>query len=122
MATQADIVALRKRRQLYQIVCRHGLYFVSGFSPRRQAADNHKRVESLLPQEERHTGARALAQSSAIDINVFILGKIFNFHGQVIGLNANGTLNARSIGVVITVAADVSKNDFIFLFGVQLQR
>ena len=62
--------------------------------PGTQATDDYKRTESLFPQHERHTGARGLARSSAVDINVSILGKVFDFFGQVVGLDAHRPLDA----------------------------
>ncbi len=52
--------------QTEKIFGRHGLKRISGFAPSREAADDHKRIEPIFPQQMRHPGAGCLAQSSAI--------------------------------------------------------
>jgi len=54
-------VLLAEGRQVYEIVRRHLLDRVAGFAPSRQAAHDYERVESLFPQQMRHTGARGFA-------------------------------------------------------------
>jgi hypothetical protein len=77
-----------KRRQLYQIIVWHRLQRLPGFTPRCQSADDGERVESSFPQHERHPGARSFARSSAVEINLFVLGKMFQFFLEIVGLNA----------------------------------
>jgi hypothetical protein len=69
----------------------------------------------LFPQHERHTGTRGFACSSAVDINVSILGKIFDLFGQVVGFDPHGPLDALRVGIVITVAADVYDEHRLFV-------
>ncbi len=80
---------------------------LAGLTPGCQSSDNDERLESFFPQYMRHPGAGSLACSSAIDINVFVLGKSFQFFGQMIGFNADGPLDAFGVGIVIAVAAHV---------------
>ena len=52
--------------QTEKIFGRHGLKRISGFAPSREAADDHKRIEPIFPQQMRHPGAGRFAQSGAI--------------------------------------------------------
>jgi hypothetical protein len=68
---------------------RNGFHRFASSLPGGQAAHNHERVESVLPQHVRHPGAGRLARSSTVDINVFVLGQSFQFLGQVVWLETN---------------------------------
>ena len=99
--------ALAERRQFHQIVLRNRLQRFAGFAPGRQSADYHERVESFFPQQVRHTGAGGLACSSAVKINVFVLGESLDLFLKIIRLNADRAFNPRRARVVIAVTADV---------------
>ncbi len=80
---------LTKRRQLHQIVLRNRLHRLPGLAPGSQSADNHERAESLFPQHVRHPGAGRFARSSAVQINIFVLGKVLEFLLKIVGLDAD---------------------------------
>ncbi len=98
-------------RQMYEIVAWHRLEGFSCLTPCRQPADDYKRIESLLSQQVRHPGARGLARSSAVDVDVLILGKILKLLGKIIRLNANRPLNAHRTGIVVAMAAYIHQLD-----------
>ena len=98
---------LIKRWQLYQIVLRNRLHRFAGFAPGSQSADNHERVESFFPQQVRHPGAGRFARSSAVEINVLVLGKVLDLFLKIVGLDADRALDPRSSRIVVAVAADV---------------
>ncbi len=105
------LTMLGKCRQLHQIVFRHGLEWLPGLAPGGEPADDHECVEPFLSQQMRHPGAGRLARSSTVEINVFVLGKVLDFFLQIVGLNANGALNALGAPVVIAVAAHIRNLD-----------
>jgi len=98
-------------RQMDEIVVWHRLQRFSRLTPCRQPADDDKRIESLFSQQVRHPGARGLARSSTVDVDVLILRKIFNLGGKVIRLNANRSFNAHRTGIVVPMAAYIHKLD-----------
>jgi len=77
------------------------------FAPCRQPAHDDEGVESFFPQEQRHPGAGRLACSSTVKVYVLIFGEILQLLGKIVRFDANGSLNARSVGIVIAVAPDV---------------
>jgi hypothetical protein len=77
-----------------EVGCRNSLNGISGFAPGRQAPDDHKGVKPLFPKQMRHTGAGRFAYSSAVKIDVFAVGKIFDFLRKVVGLQSNRSSNA----------------------------
>jgi len=90
-----------------EIAFRHCFNGVACLAPGCQATDNHEGVETLFSEEVRHTGARCFAQSSAVEVDVFVFRKLSNFDRQIVGLNSNRPPDPRSAGVVISVTADV---------------
>src|SRR5580704_15221721 len=76
---------LAKRRQLHQIVLRHGFQWFAGLAPGSQAADDHERVESFFPQQVRHPGAGRFARSSTVKINVLSLGRFLISSSRLLG-------------------------------------
>ncbi len=93
--------------QLDQVVFRDYFHRLASLTPSRQSADDYERVEAFFPQQVRHPGAGRFARSSAIQINIFVAGKVLDFFLKIVGLNANGVLDARSAGIIIAVAADI---------------
>src|SRR5919197_247636 len=61
--------ALRKRRQLHQILPRHRFNRLPGLAPRRQTTHDNERIESFFPQQMRHPGAGRFARPSPVEIN-----------------------------------------------------
>ena len=57
----------------------HRLERLSRFAPGCQATNNHKRVEAFFLQLQRHPGAGRFACSSAIKIDVLVMGKSLQF-------------------------------------------
>jgi hypothetical protein len=84
---------LAKRRQLHQIVLRHGFQWFAGLAPGSQAADDHERVESFFPQQVRHPGAGRFARSSTVKINVLVLGEVLDLFLKIVGLDADRAFN-----------------------------
>jgi hypothetical protein len=80
---------------MHEVVVGHGLDGLAGFAPGRQATDDHEGVESLLAKEMRHTGAGGFALSSAVEVDVLILGKFWDFLRQIIRLQADRAADAR---------------------------
>jgi len=70
-------------------------------------------AEAVLPEYQRHTGARGFALSSAIDVDVFVLGEGFEFFVELVGFDTDGACDAGGAGVVVSVAADVDEDDFV---------
>ncbi len=103
----ANHARLTECGQFHQIIFRHRLDGFSGFAPGGEAADDHKRVEPFFPQQMRHTGAGGLACSSAVQVDVFVFGKVFDFVLKIVGLNSNRVLNSSRTGIVIAVAPHV---------------
>jgi hypothetical protein len=99
--------SLTKRRQLDKIFPRHDLQWLTGFAPGGQAAYQDERVESFFSQQVRHPGAGPFARSSAIQVYVLVFGQPFQLLLKIVGLDADGTLDARGIGIVVAVAADI---------------
>src|ERR1700722_7644197 len=96
-----------ERRQLHQIILGHRLQRLAGFAPGGQAADDYERVESSFHQHMRHPGARGFACSSTVEINFLVFGKAFSLFVQVVGFNANRSLDPLGAYVVIAMAAHV---------------
>ena len=80
---------LAERRQVDEIVIGHRLEWFSGFSPCGQSADNHERIKAPFSQHMRHPGACGFALSSAVDIDVSVLGQQFDFFIQIVRLDTN---------------------------------
>ena len=80
---------------MHQIIPRHRLDGLTGFTPGCQAADNHEGVESLFAKEMRHTGAGGFALSSTVQVDVLILGEYLDFLREIIWLEADGAADAR---------------------------
>jgi hypothetical protein len=59
----------------------------------------------------RHTGAGGFALSSTVEIDVFVLGKSFDFVGKVIRFEANRTLDSGGAGIVVPVTAHVDQQN-----------
>lgn len=94
---------------MHDVVRRHPLYRIPGFAPCGQPADNHERVKSPFPQQVRHTGAGRFARSSAIQIDVFVSRKYFDFLRKIIRFQPNRSLNARGARIVVAVAAHIGQ-------------
>ena len=92
---------------MHKISRGHRLHGVAGLTPRGQASNDHERVESLFPQQVRHTGAGGFALSSTVEIDVFVLGERFDLIRKVIRLDSNRASDASSAWVVVAVAAHV---------------
>jgi hypothetical protein len=101
-----------ERWEMHQIGLRDRLRGFPGLAPCCQAAHDDKRVESLLAEQMRHTGAGGFALSSTVEVNVFVLWEGLDFVGKVIGLDANGALDSRGAGIVVAMAAHVDQQDF----------
>ena len=101
---------------------RYGFQRVSGLPPGTQSADNYKRTESLIPQHERHPGARGFACSSAVDVNVPVLGQVLDFLDQIVGLDPHRSLDPLRLGVVIAVASHIDDENRIFVCRSQSSR
>ncbi len=67
----------------------------------------------MLSEYQRHTGAGGFALSSAVDVNVFVLGEGLEFFVELIGFDADGAGDAGGAGVVVAVAADVDEDDVV---------
>src|SRR5215472_6434628 len=80
---------LGEGRQLYQIIFGHGFQMAPGLAPCGQSADDHKNAEPLVHQYVRHPGARGLARSSTVQINVLIFGKVLDLFLKIVRLDAN---------------------------------
>ena len=83
---------LTKRWQFHQIIPRDRLQRKTCFPPCCQTAPYDERVESLLPQQKRHPGARGVARSSAVQVNVLVPGQEFHFLRQLVGLQRSDPL------------------------------
>ena len=70
-------------------------------------------AKTFLPEYQRHTGAGGFALSSAVDVDVLVLGKVFEFFVEQVGLDADGAGDAGGAGVVVAVAADVDEDDVV---------
>jgi hypothetical protein len=80
---------LTKCRQLHQVILGHRLQGFSRFAPGSQTAYDHECVESFFPQQVRHPGAGRFARSSAVEVNVLILGQVLDLFLQIVGFDAN---------------------------------
>lgn len=101
-------VRLAEGGKLDQIVVGHAFDRVSGFAPGAQASADDKNFEPKFLKLMRHTGAGGFACSSTVEINLSILGKVLHLFNEVVGLNADGSRDTFGVGIVISVAADVS--------------
>jgi hypothetical protein len=63
----------------------------SGLAPCGESTDDDKHAESLFHQYLRHPGARGLARSSTVKINVLILGKVLDLFLKIVRLDADGS-------------------------------
>ena len=97
--------------KVHEIGLRDRLDGLTGLAPGGQTTHDDKRVETLLAQQMRHTGAGGFALSSAVEVDVFVFRKSFDFVGEVIGLEANRALDPRGAGVVVTVTAHINQQD-----------
>ena len=98
-------------RQMDEVVVWHRLEWFSCLTPGRQPPDDYERIESPFSQQVRHPGARGLARSSTVDVDVLILGKILKLCRKVIRLNANRPLDAHRTGIVVAMAAYIHQLD-----------
>ena len=57
----------------------------AGFPPRVEAAADDAGVEAFFSEDVRHTGAGGLAVSSAVEVDLFVLGECGDGVGQVVG-------------------------------------
>src|SRR5207245_521466 len=60
-----------------------------------------------LPEHVRHPGAGCFAHSSAVQVDVLLLGQPLDFLIEVIGFDPDGALDARRIRIVVAVTANV---------------
>ena len=95
--------------QFHEVVVRNGFKGMSGFAPGAQATGNHKRAKSLFVQEERHPGARGFALSSTVKIDVAIFREVLQFLRKIVLFNADRTLDAAGIRVVVAMTAHVDE-------------
>ncbi len=98
-------------REMHEVARRHRFDRISGFAPGREAAHDDKRVESLLPQQMRHTGAGGFARSSTVQKDVLVPGEFLEFLGEIIGLDSNRAGDAGGAGIVVTVAAHIDEQN-----------
>ena len=63
----------------------------SGLAPCRESADDHKHAESLVHQYLRHPGAGRFARSSTVQINILVLGQVFDLFLKIVRLDADGS-------------------------------
>ncbi len=98
-------------RETHEVARRHRFDWISGFAPGREAAHDDKRVESLLQQQMRHTGAGGFARSSTVQKNVLVPGEFLEFLGEIIGLDSNRAGDAGGAGIVVTVAAHIDEQN-----------
>ena len=63
----------------------------SGLAPCCESADDHKHAESLVHQYVRHPGARGLARSSTVQINILVLGQVLDLFLKIVRLDADGS-------------------------------
>ena len=68
-----------------------------------------------------HTGARGFARSSAVQVDVFAPGKFFGFLQQIIRLKSNRPSNTVGTRIVVTVAANVDKQNLFCILCLQLR-
>lgn len=95
--------------KMHEVRRRDRLHRLTGLTPGRETADDDKRVESLFAQQIRHTGAGGFALSSTVEVDVFVLGKSFDFFGEVIRLETNRALDSRGAGIVVAMAAHIDQ-------------
>jgi len=65
--------------EVHEVRFRDRLDGLTGLAPGGETADDDKSVESLFAQQMRHTGAGGFALSSTVEVDVFVLRKIFDF-------------------------------------------
>lgn len=94
-------------REMDQIVLGNGFERLSSFAPSGEAAYDHKRIESLLPQQVRHPGARGFPCSSAIDINIFVPRQRLDFLPEAVWFETDGALDSRGSRIVVAMAANI---------------
>src|SRR5580700_5606475 len=92
---------------MHYIGLRHSLNWISGSAPGRQAAHDHKRVESFPAQQMRHACACSFVSAGAVKIYVLVSRESSNFGAQIVGLNSNRAGNAHSPRTVVTMAAHI---------------
>jgi hypothetical protein len=102
-----------KHRQLDDIIAGHGFHRLPCLSPCAQSTGDHEHLESFFLQQMRHPGARGFACSSAVEINLPLLGKVLDLLLETIGLDANRSGNALGVGIVISVAAHIGNQDAV---------
>jgi hypothetical protein len=90
-----------------QIVLGNGFERLSSFAPSGEAANDHECIESLLPQQVRHPGARRFSCSSAIDINIFVPGQRLDFLPEAVRFETDRALNPRGSRIVVAMAANI---------------
>ncbi len=97
------VAGLTKRRQLHQIILRNGFQWLSGLAPCGQPSNDHERAESFFPQYMRHPGAGCFARSSTVEINILVFRKIFELFLEIVGFDANRTMDPLRSDVIITM-------------------
>src|SRR5208282_6876667 len=105
--------------QFHQVVFGYYFHWLASLAPGGQTTDDDERVEAFFPQQVRHPGAGRFARSSTVQIDILVAGKIFDFFLKIVGLDADGILDARGSRVIVAVAADVNDLHPVGIFGGQ---
>ena len=105
-----DRVMSAECRQQDEVVRRDLFDGQSGLLPRCKAAHDDVGIESLFAEQMRHPGAGRFASSSAVEENELVFGQRFNRLLEVVGLESYGPAYPLCAGVVVSVAADIEKN------------
>src|SRR5260370_35618000 len=84
---------------------RHGLERLARFAPGGETADDYERIESLFPQLVRHPGAGRFARSSTVEKNVVVPRQDLQLFRQVVGLQADGALDAVRLCVRVAMTS-----------------
>src|SRR5215469_11665189 len=116
-----DLFLSAERRKMHEVGGRYSLDRIAGSTPGSQSTNNHKCAKSLLPEQKRHTGACFFAWSSTVQVDVFVAGKLFCFFRQIVRLKSNGASNAVGTRIVVTVAANIDKQNFFCILSLQLR-
>ena len=80
---------LTEGRQMDQIIVRHRLQGFPSFAPCGNATYDHKRVEASLSQHVRHPGARGLALSSTVNVDVLASRQELDLFIQIVWFNSH---------------------------------
>src|SRR5258708_20852948 len=87
---------LGESREFDQVGCGDLLYRVASFAPGGQTSSDDEGAEAVLSEYQRHTGAGSFALSSAIDVDVFVLGESFQFFGELVRFHSDGSRDPRA--------------------------